>query len=63
MIWLRRALDHLSRKQVPAPRTRFEQLLTAISESATQLEGTLHERIVGNEGIGPHRLHQFLLAD
>ena len=63
MIWLRRALDHLGSEQVPAPRHSLEQLLAAIIQCATQLEGTLHQRIVGNEGIGPHRLHQFLLAD
>jgi hypothetical protein len=56
-------LDHLRREQIPAPRHRFEQLLSAIIQSATQLESTLHQRIVSNEGIGPNGLHQLLLAD
>ena len=37
--------------------------MTAIIEGAAQLERALHQRIVSNSGIGPHRLHQFLLAD
>ena len=32
-------------------------------ECAAQLEGTLNQGIVSNEGVWPHRLHQFLLAD
>src|ERR1700730_13864624 len=38
-------------------------MLLAVTQSAAQLECALHQRIVGNEGVGPHRLHQFLLAD
>jgi hypothetical protein len=63
MIGLRCAAGHLGSEQIPAPRDSLEQLLAAIAQGATQLEGTLHQRIVGNEGVGPHRLHQFLLAD
>jgi len=63
MIWLCCTLDHLGGEQIPAPRHSLEQLLVAIIQRATQLEGTLHQRIVGNEGVRPHRLHQFLFAD
>jgi hypothetical protein len=63
MIGLRWTLDHLSSEQIPAPRHGLEQKLAAIIQCATQLKGTLHQRIVSNEGVGPHGLHQFLLAD
>jgi hypothetical protein len=56
-------LDHLGAKQVAPPRHSLEELLAAIIQGATQLDGTLHKRIVSNDGIGPDRLHQFLLAD
>ena len=56
-------MDHLSCEQVSAARDCLEQALAAIIQRATQLEGALHQRILGNEGVGPHRLHQFLLAD
>ena len=62
-IWLCRGLDHLSGEQVSATRHSLQQVLAAIIQCATQLEGALHQRIVGNKGVGPHRLHQFLLAD
>ena len=63
MIGLRCAAGHLGSEQISAPRDSLEQLLVAIVQGATQLEGTLHQRIVGHESVGPHRLHQFLLAD
>ena|SRR6202035_2580909 len=63
MIWLGRVLDHRGTKEVPAPSHSPEQLLTALIQCATELEGTLQQRIISNEGVGPHCLHQFLLAD
>ena len=47
------------------PRLRhcFQQLLTPVIQCATQLESTLHQRIIRDKGVRPHRLHQFLLTD
>jgi len=59
----RRGLDHLSDEQISAPRYGLEQLLFAILQCTPQLQRALHQRIIGNEGIGPHCLHQFLFAD
>jgi hypothetical protein len=63
MLWFGRALNHVDGEQVAAPRHSFEQLLAAIIQGAAQLEGALNQGIIGNEGVGPHRLHQFLFAD
>ena len=56
--WITSAVNRYPRRG-----TVLSKLLAAIIQRATQLEGALHQRIVGNEGVGPHRLHQFLFAD
>src|ERR1700682_1432932 len=63
MIWLLRELHHLRSEHVPASRHSLQYLLIAILQRATQLEGTLHQRVIGDKGVGPYSLHQFLLTD
>ena len=50
-------------EQVAAARHSLQEFLGAIFQSTAQFDGTLHERIVGDEGVGPHGLDQFLFAD
>ena len=56
-------LSDFGSEQVPAARHGFEQLLIAVIQCAAKLEGALHRGIIGDKGVGPHGLHQFLLAD
>ena len=50
-------------KYIPAAGYRFEQLLVVVVQCAPQFDGALHQGIVGDEGIRPHRLDQFLFGD
>jgi len=50
-------------KKVSAARHSFEQLLIAVVEGAAQLDRALNEGIIGDKGVGPNGLHQFLFAD
>jgi len=59
----RRGLDDLGGEYVAASRHGLEQPLRAVIERSTQLNGTLHQGIVGHAGVGPQRLNQFPLAD
>ena len=54
---------YIRSEDVAAAWHRLQQVLSAILERAAQFEGALHKRIVGNESVGPNRLHQFMLAD
>ena len=63
IIRLHLVLDYLRTENVAAPGHGLKQLLFAIAQCAPQLDHALDERIIGNGGVWPQRLHQFLLAD
>ena len=50
-------------KQIAAARNGLEYELIAVVERATNFNGALHQGIIGNKGVGPDGLHEFLLAD
>ena len=50
-------------KRYPASRHCFDQLLIAIFESPAQLDGALHQGIIGDETVRPDGLYELLFAD
>ena len=51
------AQNDLGSEHVTSAGNGLEQLLTTIIQRTTQLESALHQRIVGDERVGPDRLH------
>ena len=47
----------------PRRGTVFSNRWVRSSRRAAQLNRALHQRIVGNKGVRPHSLHQFLFTD